>query len=125
MKNGGRIILLIFAFSLTFLLGTFVGRNLRSDYVILPENGDRISETLSSKSIDYRLDINTATKVQLMELPGIGEIIAEQIIQYRTQNGPFADTDDLLNVDGIGEKKLLKIEPLIRAGGYDENSCCG
>ena len=59
------------------------------------------------------LDINSATAEQLQQLPGIGEKIAERIIKYREENGPFSKIEDLLNVEGIGEKKLEKIKPLI------------
>jgi len=117
MKNSRRILLLICAFSLTLLLGIFMGRNLRSDYVPLPVNEETISMDETEGPKDFRLDINTATKVQLMELPGIGEVTAERIIAYRTENGLFQSTDDLLNIEGIGEKKLLQIELLIRVGG--------
>ncbi len=60
------------------------------------------------------LDINSATAEQLQQLPGIGEKIAERIIKYREENGYFKKAEDLLNVDGIGEKKLEKIKPLIK-----------
>ena len=59
------------------------------------------------------LDINTATVEQLQQLPGIGEKIAKRIVKYREKNGPFSKAEDLLNVEGIGEKKLEKIKPLI------------
>jgi competence protein ComEA len=60
------------------------------------------------------LDINSATLEQLQQLPGIGEKIAQRIVKYREDHGPFAKVEDLLNVEGIGEKKLEKIKPLIQ-----------
>lgn len=117
MKNGRTIMLLVCALSLTLVIGIFVGRNLRTEYVQLPKGDD--AQTVSALEVakDYRLDINEATKVQLMELPGVGEMIADRIISYRTENGPYASIDDLLNVKGVGEKKLKQLETLIKAGG--------
>ncbi|MEW6540468.1 MAG: helix-hairpin-helix domain-containing protein [Bacillota bacterium] len=55
---------------------------------------------------DSRININTADRAELENLPGIGPALAERIIRYREQNGPFVSVDDLMNVSGIGEKRL-------------------
>jgi len=60
-----------------------------------------------------RLNLNTATKEDLMLLPGVGEATAERIILHRQDNGPFQRTEDLRKVKGIGEKKFQKIKPYI------------
>ncbi len=52
------------------------------------------------------LDINSAQKQQLMDLPGIGEATAEEILLYRQKHGPFQSVEELKAVKGIGEKKL-------------------
>ena len=57
-----------------------------------------------------KVNINTATVSQLEELPGIGEVIAQRIVDYRTQHGPFKTVRDLLKVEGIGDKKFESIE---------------
>lgn len=57
-----------------------------------------------------KVNINTATVAQLEELPGIGEVIAQRIVDYRTQHGPFKTIRDLLKVEGIGEKKFESIQ---------------
>jgi competence protein ComEA len=60
-----------------------------------------------------RININTASQEELVSLPGIGEVIAKRIIEYRQSQGPFRRPEDLLKVKGIGPKKLEKIRDLI------------
>lgn len=59
------------------------------------------------------INVNTATKEQLMTIKGIGEVKAQSIIDDRALNGPFKTVDDLLRVKGIGETTLAKIKPYI------------
>ena len=59
------------------------------------------------------ININTATKEQLMLLPGIGEEYADRIMIYRDDNGPFTSVDDLVHVKGIGKKTLERLRPYI------------
>ena len=117
MKKGGSILLCVFLASLCFLVGLFVGRNDRDEFIRLPQQDDSIATTAEVETNDFRLDLNEATKSQLMDLPGIGEELAERIVAYRNAYGQFASINDLLNVDGIGEKKLEAIEKWIRVGG--------
>ncbi len=60
------------------------------------------------------LDINTAGPDQLAGLPGVGPSLAERIVDYRAQNGPFQTVDDLQNVSGIGPAKFEKMQGYIR-----------
>jgi competence ComEA-like helix-hairpin-helix protein len=69
-------------------------------------------QTLAPGSID----INSATKEELILLPGIGEAFAERIILYRDDHGPFAAVDGLRAVRGIGPATLAKIRPFVTAG---------
>ena len=62
------------------------------------------------------LDINTALAEELAGLPGIGEVLAERIVDYRTANGPFETVEDLTKVPGIGSKKLADLEGRITVG---------
>jgi competence protein ComEA len=59
------------------------------------------------------VNVNTADAAQLETLPGIGPVLAQQIIDYRTQNGPFATVDSLLDVSGIGPATLDEIRALV------------
>ena len=62
------------------------------------------------------LNINTATVDELIELPGIGEVRAQAIVDYRNQNGPFTSVDGLLAVEGISESVVEEIRPLVTVG---------
>ncbi|MEN8190186.1 MAG: helix-hairpin-helix domain-containing protein [Thermodesulfobacteriota bacterium] len=62
------------------------------------------------------VDINFASADLLTTLPGIGPKTAEQIINYRTENGSFSNIEQLIEVKGIGEKKLARIKPFVHAG---------
>lgn len=117
MKKGRNIMLLICALSFCLVMGIFVGRNLRDGFVELPASDPILQEALQTQPIDPRLDLNTATKTQLMELPGIGDVLAQRIIDYRAEVGAFHAIDDLLEVEGIGQTKLEQIQHLIRIGG--------
>lgn len=55
------------------------------------------------------ININTATQSELQTLNGVGEATAAAIIQYREENGMFKSVDDLVNVKGIGNKKVEKL----------------
>lgn len=64
------------------------------------------------------VNLNSATKDELVALPGIGPSKAQAIIDYRTQNGPFRSVDEIRKVRGIGEKLFQQIKPeLTIAGG--------
>jgi competence protein ComEA len=51
-----------------------------------------------------KVNINTATVEELMTLDGIGQKVAERILDFRKKNGPFQKPEDLMMVKGIGEK---------------------
>lgn len=72
------------------------------------QNSDQTTEGNGSSS--GKININTATKDQLMTLSGIGESKADSIIRYRTENGNFSAVEDITKVSGIGEAMLNKIK---------------
>lgn len=68
-----------------------------------------------SDPVELKININNADREELETLPGIGPVLAERIITYRKESGPFISPEELVNVKGIGEKKLEKILPFIIA----------
>lgn len=62
------------------------------------------------------VNVNTATVQQFEALPGIGPSTAQRIVTYREKNGPFKKLEDLMNVQGIGEKSFLKLRPYLTIG---------
>ena len=63
-----------------------------------------------------KVNINTATAQQFATLPGIGPKLAARIVEHRQHSGPFRTTQELLNVKGIGEKNIQKLQPHILVG---------
>ena len=60
-----------------------------------------------------KIDINRAEPWLLQALPGIGEVLAQRIVDYRSEHSPFKRIEDLLKVSGIGEGTLEKIKDYI------------
>ena len=75
--------------------------------------------------VTYPLNLNTAGVRELEQLPGIGPKLAERIVAYRTEVGPFLDKRQIMDVEGIGEKKFAELEQLIVVEGLYENSSGG
>jgi competence protein ComEA len=63
-----------------------------------------------------KVNINTATKEQLVTLPGIGESKADSIIAYRTEHGSFSSIEEIMEIPGIKEAVFSKIKELITVG---------
>ena len=59
------------------------------------------------------LDLNAATVEQLDALPGVGPVLAQRIVDWRTAHGRFGSVSDLSKVSGIGDAKLADLKPLV------------
>ena len=82
----------------------------------LEETSDLDAMTPEEFLMASSLDINSATREELMELPGIGEALADAIVGYREIHGPFASLEELEEVEGIGPERRKNLEIYLRVG---------
>ena len=127
-KPGISLLLLITIIFSVFSAGFFMGRNqnrntvsvsLPVEFMTVPSvtTEPERAETEEPRVISFPISINDADKESLMALPGIGEVLAQRILDYRDENGAFSAPEALLNVEGIGKKRLEEILDLITIGG--------
>ena len=123
-KQFSSVLLLLTAVFLALLMGFFLGRNTCRPEVSVSVAKD--VETIPSTALPspspetepvFPININTADQTQLTLLPGIGEVLADRILSYRDAHGSFPCVEELLNVEGIGTKRLEEILDLITTGG--------
>ena len=67
-----------------------------------------------SRQYEFRIEINSATWVEWIQLPNIGETLARRIIADREERGPFESVEDLQRVKGIGPKTIENLRPYLR-----------
>lgn len=110
MKNINKARLIIYIMGLILILSVFT-------LSVIPTHSH---EALTSRStialpqdVHIPIDINTANKETLCLLDGIGEALADNIITYREEHGPFETKEELMNVHRIGEKTYQKIKNYI------------
>ena len=94
-------------------LGHVIGRTQRSAVISLPS--EQISQP-SAVAEHGKIDLNAATKEELMTLPGVGAKTADAILKYRADVGGIVTAEELTSIKGFGEKKLEAILPYITIG---------
>ena len=67
------------------------------------------------RSVTFPINLNTAGREQVLELPGIGDKLAERILAYRKSHGAFRNVEELRKVKGIGKKRMEQVRPLVTA----------
>ena len=128
VKRIHRLTAVSLAFAI-FILGLFAVRNfgrshrnsltLRSQETVSVATAPVQSESAATEVTlpSGPININTATAELLETLPGIGPVLALNIIDYRDANGPFTTIGQLMEVSGIGEKRMEAIWDLVTIEG--------
>ncbi len=131
MKKAGSFLLaLVILLSLGSMVGIFLLRNAPREPVTLrdlpraatsPPVTVTVPATTEPVATDapvvYPLDLNTADLDALMTLPGIGPVLGQRILDYRQATGGFTSVEELLEIDGIGQKRLEAIRDYLTIGG--------
>ena len=66
-----------------------------------------------SSTVEEKINLNTASRAELLQISGIGDVTADKILAYRDSHGGFHSLEELLQVDGIGEKQLEEWRPYL------------
>lgn len=77
---------------------------------------DSPDSTVDPAYVAFPININVSTKENLMLLPGIGEVLAQRIVDYRSANGLFSSVEELTQVRGISQSLLEEIKDDITVG---------
>jgi comEA protein len=124
LKKAEVAVLVITLAAVMFTGGFMLGRSNVSGDVVFSDGLDlsqpaeeqtQDSENVqqTDEQIPEKININTADADTLTQLPGIGDVIAQRIIDYRTANGDFKDISDIMDVSGIGPSVYNDIKDII------------
>ncbi len=79
-------------------------------------SGAAATPASQTQTVTDKININKASQSTLEALPGIGPVLARAIIEYRERNGGFHSAEQIMDVDGIGEKKFTAMKDMITVG---------
>lgn len=118
------LVLVIFGIFVLIFLGSYLataqapGIWISTEYNSVNTAAEETTVGEETEDIDL-VDINTADQAELESLPGIGTAKAQAILDYRSVHGPFDSIEELLEVEGIGEKLLEKIQDYVVISAMD------
>lgn len=136
-KQKFSVLLAVTLLFVGFTLGFFLGRSQNTDGIHISvsaveqtaptrppvsiEGTEYTAETAATvpettDAVVFPININTAGQTEWMALPGIGEVLAQRIMAYRSSIGSFSSVEELMNVEGIGEKRMENILEFITIG---------
>ena len=78
-----------------------------------PSHAEQASKSKAVASDEIRVNLNTGSAAELIQLPGVGEKVAARVVAYRKENGPFQKIEEIMNVKGIGEKTFTRLQPYL------------
>lgn len=84
--------------------------------------GEQVPDSGGKDVPEDKIDINAASKPELMQLPGVGEVTADRIIAYREEYGGFDRIEELMNVSGIGEKKFAEMQAYVMIAEQEDGA---
>jgi len=93
----------------TLMLGFIIGINYTNPFMQNTQT-QNVNITTEYNDNKYKINLNTATKKELMLLPSVGEVTAENIIKYRKTHGEFITINELLNIPNINRKTFENIK---------------
>jgi len=115
MKMLNLCVGLIFSLSLCLAVAPMDSFAKSSDTTSTVEKANQTTTAKkTAKTATKAVNINTADKETLTQIPGVGPVTADSILEYRKANGKFKSAQDLMNVKGIGEKNLKKMKPFLK-----------
>jgi competence protein ComEA len=99
----------------TSMVGMSLARKLiDGEQLLVGETAPHVAASGSGGTGGALVDLNTATVAELDALPGIGPVLAQRILTWRTQHGSFTSVDQLHEVTGVGDAKFADLSPLVR-----------
>ena len=105
MKKAGYALIILTLMLCIFACGFLIGRNFNRSDITVVDSTVVSTNAANTATASRKININTASVEELTLLPGLGQKTAQKIIAYREQIGGFSNLEQLMEIEGIGEKK--------------------